>query len=88
MNQVTIKDSTERWVVTLSGNRGCYRLEANFDCLRQKALFGALEKEYEVHSFARTNVGSVVVFHDTKKHPELLIEKILEIFANHFTPNI
>ncbi|MCI6643294.1 MAG: hypothetical protein MSH18_03705 [Bacteroidales bacterium] len=84
MNPVTIKDPTERWGITLSGGRGSYRLEANFDWLKQKELFGAMEKEYAVDAFSRTNFGSVITFRVSKEQTDSLVESVGDLFERYF----
>ena len=84
MNPVTIKDPTEQWGITLSGGRGSYRLEANFDWLKQKELFQAMEREYDIDAFARTNFGSVVTLRVSKEQAERLVESVGELFECYF----
>lgn len=84
MNAITIQDPTEQWAITLSGTRGSYRLEANFDWLKQKELFRTIEKEYSLQTFARTNFGSVIAFRATKEQVEHLVDNIGEMFAKYF----
>lgn len=85
MNKVKFEDPTGQWTMVLSGCRRHYHLQANFDLLKKRELFAALEAEYEIDRFSRYEEGSVVVFSAREEQTIDLIDNVSHIFISNLS---